>query len=45
MFRYWAGAADKIQGDAIAVGPDSFNRTFCRWAWLAPFSRGTHHFP
>ena len=27
MFHYWAGAADKIQGDTIAVGPDSFNYT------------------
>ncbi len=27
MFYYWAGAADKIQGETIAVGPDSFNYT------------------
>ncbi|MAG29398.1 MAG: aldehyde dehydrogenase [Deltaproteobacteria bacterium] len=27
MFHYWAGAADKIQGETISVGPESFNYT------------------
>ena len=27
MFHYWAGAADKLQGDTIRVGPQSFNFT------------------
>ncbi|MBW2499707.1 MAG: aldehyde dehydrogenase [Deltaproteobacteria bacterium] len=27
MFHYWAGAADKIQGETIAVGSESFNYT------------------
>ena len=27
MFHYWAGAADKIQGETVNVGPASFNFT------------------
>jgi len=27
MFHYWAGAADKVQGETIAVGSESFNYT------------------
>jgi aldehyde dehydrogenase (NAD+) len=27
MFHYWAGAADKVQGETIHVGPGSFNFT------------------
>ncbi|MCH2171307.1 aldehyde dehydrogenase family protein [Myxococcota bacterium] len=27
MFHYWAGAADKIQGETVRVGPGSFNFT------------------
>jgi aldehyde dehydrogenase (NAD+) len=27
MFHYWAGAADKIGGETVAVGPTSFNFT------------------
>ncbi len=27
MYHYWAGAADKIQGETVRVGPASFNYT------------------
>src|SRR5262249_15724623 len=27
MYYYWAGAADKVQGETIRVGPQSFNFT------------------
>ncbi len=27
MFHYWAGAADKLAGETLAIGPNSFNFT------------------
>lgn len=46
MFRYWGGAADKIEGKTIAVGGESFNYTISEplgvvgaiLPWNAPLS-------
>src|SRR5262245_40075515 len=46
MYHYWAGAADKVQGETIRVGPASFNFTIAEpigvvgaiIPWNAPLS-------